>query len=181
MAERSDTSLSKFLSLVLRHEPGTVGIELDAQGWVKVEALLRALAQHGHDVDRAKLEHLVRTSDKRRFALSADGSQIRANQGHSVDVELGYAPATPPEVLFHGTVARFLPAIRARGLLKGERHHVHLSATQDVAIQVGSRRGQAVVIAVAAGEMARSGSDFFLSDNGVWLTAHVPARFLTFP
>jgi len=181
VAERSDTKLSKFLSLVLRHEPGSIGIELDAQGWVEVDVLLRALAEHGHEVDRARLVHLVDTSDKRRFALAPDGSKIRANQGHSVDVELGYAPATPPEVLFHGTVARFLLAIREQGLSKGERHHVHLSATRDVAIQVGSRRGAPVVLEVAAGEMARSGSDFFLSENGVWLTAHVPPRFLTFP
>ena len=172
--------LSKFLSFVLRHEPGSVGLTLDANGWVSVELLLRAFAAHGKVIDRETLERIVRESDKQRFALSPDGAMIRANQGHSVDVDLGYVAMTPPDVLYHGTVERFIPSIRAQGLLRGERHHVHLSATPATALVVGQRRGKPVLLEVDAAAMNREGHEFFRSENGVWLTEHVPARFLRF-
>jgi putative RNA 2'-phosphotransferase len=175
---RDDKSLSKFLSLILRHDPSAVGISLDPSGWVEVDPLLQAIAQHGQPIDRARLESIVVGSDKQRFALSADGAKIRASQGHSVEVELGYSPRTPPAVLYHGTVERFLPSIRERGLLKGRRHHVHLSATRELAVVVGSRRGRPVVLRVDAAAMAEASHDFFCSANGVWLTEHVPASFL---
>jgi putative RNA 2'-phosphotransferase len=124
---------------------------------------------------------VVETSDKKRFALSADGERIRASQGHSVEVELGYEPATPPAVLYHGTVDRFLDSIREKGLIKGERHHVHLSADAATAAKVGARRGRAVVLTIDAAGMAREGLLFYISANAVWLTDHVPARFIGFP
>lgn len=172
-------SISKFLSLVLRHRPEAAGLTLDRSGWVAVDDLLRALAGHGKSLTRAELEEIVATSDKRRFALSADHSLIRANQGHSLQVDLQLPATLPPDVLFHGTVARYLPAIWAQGLLKGQRHHVHLSASRAHAFVVGKRRGEPHVLEVDARGMAASGFVFYRSENDVWLTDHVPARFLS--
>ena len=177
MASRA-VHLSKLLSLVLRHRPDELGLTLDRAGWTSVDALLAALAARGETVSAADLAELVRTSDKQRFALSPDGRRIRAQQGHSVPIELGHAPAAPPAILFHGTVARFLPSIRRRGLVKGARHHVHLSETIEIAARVGGRRGQPVVLRIRAAEMAAAGHVFFLTPNAVWLTEHVPAAFI---
>lgn len=175
------TSLSKFLSLVLRHKPEHIGVELDAAGWVDVERLLTACAAYGMKVTRPELERVVRESDKQRFAFSADGRQIRANQGHSVAVELAHAPCAPPPMLYHGTVERFLDAIRSQGLCKRARHHVHLSANPEEAERVGARRGRPILLQVQAGAMAAQGFVFLRSPNGVWLTEHVPPAFLVFP
>jgi putative RNA 2'-phosphotransferase len=181
MDKKRATHVSKFLSLVLRHGPGQIGVTLDAAGWVGVRELLEALAAHRFPLSRDELEEVVRTSEKKRFAFSDDGLRIRASQGHSVEVELGYQPAAPPNLLYHGTVDRFLESIRRSGLLKGERHHVHLSADQETAEKVGQRRGRPVVLIVRAGEMHRDNVPFFRSDNGVWLTEQVPVRYLGFP
>jgi putative RNA 2'-phosphotransferase len=175
------TQISRFLSLVLRHDPARIGITLDSAGWTDVAALLAAAAAHGTAITREQLVEVVATSDKQRFALSPDGERIRANQGHSVEVELALAPATPPDVLYHGTVDRFLASIREQGLIKGARHHVHLSADLVTAEKVGGRRGRPVVLVVRAAEMVAAGHPFFVSLNGVWLTDHVPASFLDFP
>lgn len=172
---------SKFLSLVLRHDPGKVGIVLDEAGWTDVATLLDALARHGHPLTRSELDDLVKTSDKQRYALSPDGTRIRANQGHSVDVELDLPQATPPARLYHGTVAEFLDSIREKGLIKGSRHHVHMSADVETAKKVGGRRGKPVILVVRAEEMAAAGHVFFRSANGVWLTDHVPPSFLEVP
>lgn len=177
----STIHISKLLSLVLRHDPGHIGITLDAAGWTDVDVLLAALASHGTPLSREALAELVATSDKQRFALSPDGQRIRANQGHSVPVELGLLPALPPPRLYHGTVDRFLDSIRQSGLLKGERHHVHLSVDLFTARKVGARRGRPVVLTVRADEMAAAGHTFFQSDNGVWLTEHVPPVYMDFP
>jgi len=171
-------SKSKLLSFVLRHDPGSFGLTLARDGWVEVDDLLRALAAHERPLTRAELEQIVRESDKQRFALSADGARIRANQGHSVDVELGYEPAPPPPLLFHGTVEKFLAAILREGLKRGERHHVHLSATPELALSVGARRGRPRLLEIDAAGMALAGHEFFCTPNGVWLTSHVPANFL---
>jgi putative RNA 2'-phosphotransferase len=179
MSARDAISLSKFLSLVLRHDPGLIGMTLREGGWAAVDELLEALAKHGRSLSRAELESLVRQSDKQRFAFSPDGTLIRASQGHSVPVELGYEPTPPPSTLFHGTIERYLPAIRRDGLLKGKRHHVHLSATRELATVVGRRRGAPVVLVIAAAAMAQEGHAFFCSANGVWLTDHVPVRFIS--
>jgi putative RNA 2'-phosphotransferase len=172
------TAVSKFLSYVLRHQPQSIGLTLGEGGWVSVESLLEACARHGKSLDLATLERVVRENSKQRFAFSPDRASIRASQGHSVDVELGYSAATPPAVLYHGTVERFLPAIHRQGLQRGERHHVHLSADKTVAASVGQRRGKPVVLEVDAAAMVGDGHAFFRSDNGVWLTHEVPARFL---
>jgi putative RNA 2'-phosphotransferase len=169
---------SKFLSLVLRHDPGRIGITLDDAGWTDVAALLAACAAHGVPITRDELAAIVATSDKRRFAFSPDGARIRASQGHSVDVDLQLAPAIPPDTLFHGTVERALDGIRAAGLLPGERHHVHLSADRDTASLVGARRGRPVILTIRAGAMAAAGHTFYQSANGVWLVDHVPPAFI---
>lgn len=174
-------AISKLLSLMLRHRPGDFGLTLERDGWASVESVLGALSAEGWSVDRSRLAALVKASDKQRFALSEDGRRIRANQGHTVPVDLGHAPAEPPERLFHGTVARFLGSIRASGLLRGRRHHVHLSASVQQATLVGKRRGAPVVIEVRARQMASAGHVFLLTPNGVWLTDHVPPEFLIVP
>jgi putative RNA 2'-phosphotransferase len=169
---------SKFLSLILRHHPERVGLSLDAEGWVEVDSLLAAMTRHGHALSRASLEELVGSSDKQRFIFSPDGTRIRANQGHSIPVDLGLTPLVPPDVLFHGTVDKFLDSIRAQGLIRGERQHVHLSRDREVAIQVGKRRGLPVVLEVDAALMTSESIPFYRSENGVWLTEAVPVRFL---
>ncbi|MFN8489087.1 MAG: RNA 2'-phosphotransferase [Caldilineaceae bacterium] len=175
------TRISKFLSLVLRHQPDKIGITLDKAGWVAVTELLRACQQHGFPITLEELKTVVATSDKQRFAFSEDGTRIRANQGHSVDVELGYQPVTPPAMLYHGTAERFLPSIQQQGLVKGQRHHVHLSADEATAQKVGARHGKPVVLQVQSGLMHRAGCLFYQSENGVWLTAHVPVAYLVLP
>ncbi len=166
---------------MLRHQPGAAGISLDREGWVAIDVLLAGCAAQGRPITREELLEIVATSDKQRFAISADGLCIRANQGHSVEVDLALAPVEPPAVLFHGTVARFLDAIRREGLRAGERTHVHLSADVTTAKKVGARRGAPVILEVDAAAMHRAGLQFFCSANGVWLTAAVPPQYLRFP
>jgi putative RNA 2'-phosphotransferase len=175
------TRTSKFLSFVLRHEPGAIGLELDCNGWAEIEALVERCRVAGKPLSREDLEEIVAISPKRRFAISEDGRRIRASQGHSIHVDLGYEPARPPEVLFHGTVASSLPAIRADGLRKMARHHVHLSPDAATARTVGMRRGRPVVLRIAAGRMDGDGHAFFLSANGVWLVDEVPPAYIEFP
>jgi putative RNA 2'-phosphotransferase len=170
---------SKFLSYVLRHAPGSIGITLDEGGWVSVAELLAKAAAAGKRIDRKTLEQIVATNDKKRFTLSADGARIRAAQGHSVEVILGLEPLTPPETLYHGTATRFIEAIRNEGLKPGSRQQVHLSADEVTAHAVGSRHGEPAILRVAAGAMHRAGHTFFRADNGVWLTDVVPPHFLT--
>lgn len=181
MATRSLGSLSRFLSLILRHKPEVVGLQVDDAGWVTIDNLLIGCRANGRNVTRDEIAEVVRTSDKQRFALSEDGLRIRAQQGHSVDVELGYQTSRPPTILFHGTVAKFLPAIRGEGLKRGARSHVHLSERFETAEKVGDRRGKAVILEVHAAEMAADGHAFFLTPNGVWLTEAVPIQYLRFP
>ncbi|MBL8169319.1 MAG: RNA 2'-phosphotransferase [Acidobacteria bacterium] len=177
---RREVKISKFLSLVLRHQPETVGLKLNDAGWVSVADLLAAADRQDLKFSRAELQQVVANNDKQRFSFSADGQLIRANQGHSVAVELGYEPAVPPETLFHGTAERFLASIQAQGLIKGQRHHVHLSADREIARSVGQRYGKPVVLQVHAAQMQHDGFVFYLSTNGVWLTEHVPVPYLVF-
>jgi putative RNA 2'-phosphotransferase len=171
--------VSKLLSFGLRHRPDKLGLDLDAAGWADVHCVLESLAQQGERLTAEELSHLVATSDKQRFALSEDGTRIRANQGHSIAVELGLTPREPPPRLYHGTVDRFLGRIRVQGLLRGSRTHVHLSIDEGTARVVAARRkGRPIILTVRAGEMHADGIPFFLSDNRVWLTEHVPARYL---
>ena len=181
MTEKEVVRKSKFLSLILRHEPERVGLELDNAGWIGVSKLLEAVNQHGVSLTLDELRHIVATSDKKRFAFSEDATRIRANQGHSVEVDLQYAPQIPPELLYHGTATRFLDSIRQDGLQKMERHHVHLSAETAVTLQVGARRGRPVLLTIRAGDMQRAGHAFYRSANNVWLVEHVPPQFIEFP
>jgi putative RNA 2'-phosphotransferase len=172
---------SKFLSLVLRHKPEAIGLGLDANGWADVEELIRLANQQGTRLTRPLLEQVVKENDKQRFAFSADGQRIRANQGHSIKVDLALAPATPPAQLYHGTATRFLDSIWATGLHSSNRQHVHLSSDLTTATKVGARHGQPVVLVVQAAAMVAAGHEFYLSDNGVWLTEKVPVEFIVFP
>lgn len=175
---KTDIRLSKFLSKFLRHKPEMIGIQLDRNGWLDVEELLAACRNHGVSIDRPVLERIVATNDKQRFSFSEDGKKIRANQGHSITVDLNLEPVKPPNRLYHGTAARFFHSIRQKGLVKGKRHHVHLSGDPDTACKVGSRHGKPVIIMVLAKEMDKDGYVFFRSANGVWLTEHVPVQYL---
>ncbi|MFE7273266.1 RNA 2'-phosphotransferase [Streptomyces sp. NPDC057623] len=179
MDERRTVKVSKYLSKHLRHQPERIGLTLDEGGWVEIDALIAAAAAHGFRFNREELDHVVAANDKRRFAI--EGSRIRASQGHSIDVDLGLPPATPPPYLYHGTVERNLDAIRDAGLRPMNRHDVHLSADRETATRVGARRGRPVVLSVDAGAMHRDGHVFHVSANGVWLTKAVPPEYLRFP
>ena len=172
---------SKFLSLVLRHKPETVGLVLDANGWADVDELLSLANKAGRPLTRELLERVVAENDKQRFAFSDDGRRIRANQGHSVEIDLALEPAEPPEVLYHGTATRFLESIRATGLHAGNRQYVHLSPDEATAIKVGERHGKPVVLVVQSRAMSSLGHSFYFSANGVWLTERVPVEFIEFP
>jgi putative RNA 2'-phosphotransferase len=174
-----DRRTSKFLSYVLRHHPEEAGVVLDPQGWVAVDALLAGLAACGTVLSRTDLDRIVAEDGKRRYAYSDDGARIRASQGHSVDIDLGYAPAEPPPVLYHGTAERNLTSILAIGLDRRERHHVHLSAAPESARQVGGRHGRPVVLHVDAAGMHADGFAFFVTANGVWLVERVPPEYLS--
>jgi putative RNA 2'-phosphotransferase len=177
---KSVVKISKFLSLVLRHQPEKIGLSLDESGWASVERLIEASRKHRVEITLEELHNVVANDDKKRFSLSEDGLLIRANQGHSIEVELGYDPITPPEILYHGTAERFLNSIKQQGLVKGKRHHVHMSADTDTAMKVGQRHGKPVILTVKAGSMEQDGFVFYLSANGVWLTEHVPVQYLGF-
>ncbi|WP_405389710.1 RNA 2'-phosphotransferase [Streptomyces sp. NBC_01102] len=179
MDAQRTVKVSKYLSKHLRHQPDRIGISLDAHGWVPIDELLRACARHGFAVSRTELDHVVAANDKQRFAVAGD--RIRANQGHSVTVDLGLPPAEPPAYLYHGTVARALATIRTEGLRSMARHHVHLSPDRDTATRVGARRGVPLVLSVDAGAMYRAGHLFHVTANGVWLTDTVPPGFLRLP
>jgi putative RNA 2'-phosphotransferase len=181
MTEKETIRTSKTLSMILRHKPDRVGIKLDKAGWARVSELLDAVNRHGVSLTLAELKHVVEANDKERFALSEDGLRIRASQGHSVQVELQYEPQVPPEFLYHGTPDRSIESIRASGLNKGQRHHVHLSPDANTAAKIAQRRGRAVVLEIRAGEMHRVGHIFYRSANGVWLVDHVPPSFIEFP
>ncbi|WP_217248423.1 RNA 2'-phosphotransferase [Streptomyces sp. AC602_WCS936] len=179
MDDRRTVKVSKFLSKHLRHQPERVGLALDEAGWIEIDTLIAAAAAHGFHFTRDELDHVVADNDKRRFAV--EGTRIRASQGHSVEVDLGLPPATPPPYLYHGTVARHLDAIRTEGLRPMNRHDVHLSPERETATRVGARRGRPVVLSVDAAAMHREGHVFHVSANGVWLTKAVPPRYLRFP
>jgi putative RNA 2'-phosphotransferase len=170
---------SKLLSYLLRHRPESIGLQLDAAGWADIDELIRCANAHGKQLSRELIEEAVATNSKNRFALSADRTRVRANQGHSIPVDLGLAPVAPPDHLYHGTATRFLDSIMSTGLHSRSRQHVHLSGDRETAVKVGQRHGKPVVLLVAAGAMATAGHLFYLSANQVWLTTEVPAEYLT--
>jgi putative RNA 2'-phosphotransferase len=169
---------SKFLSLVLRHQPQIIGVTLSKEGWIDVDTLLEALSQRNMAMTRQELEDLVATNDKKRFEFSEDGTMIRACQGHSLKIDLGLPPRQPPEVLYHGTATRFLDSIVRDGLRPGSRTHVHLSQDVATATKVGSRHGTPVVLKVDSRAMTLDGHQFYKSNNNVWLTLAVPPQYL---
>lgn len=177
--DRRIVQVSKFLAKHLRHAPEALGLTLQPGGWVSVDALLAASERAGFPIPYDELIECVETNDKRRFSFDDTGDLIRANQGHSVEVDLQLEAKQPPDVLYHGTVERFLSSILTEGLKKGKRHHVHLSRDVETARKVGARRGKPVLLRVYAAAMDVQGHKFFLSANGVWLTDSVPAAFLT--
>lgn len=176
--DRRLVTISKFLAKHLRHAPDALGLTLQTGGWVSVDELLAASERIGFSISYDELIECVETNDKRRFSFDDTGDLIRANQGHSVEIDLQLEEKQPPDVLYHGTVERFLASIMTEGLKKDQRHHVHLSKDIETARKVGSRRGKPIVLQVDAGKMYGAGNKFFFSVNGVWLTDSVPAVFL---
>jgi len=174
------TEVSKFLSYVLRHEPQSIGLELDSEGWASIAALIEAARNAGRNLDAALVVTVVESNDKKRFALSDDGSRIRAVQGHSTKtVDIKREALEPPSMLYHGTAHRFLDSILTEGLRPGNRHQVHLSADEATAISVGQRYGEPVLLKIDCLQMHTQGLAFYRADNGVWLTDHVPAAFIS--
>lgn len=171
--QKKRTQTSKFLSLILRHSPETVGIKLDKNGWADVDELLEKI-----NLDFETLDDIVETNDKKRFSFNEDLTKIRANQGHSINIDLELKPIEPPHNLYHGTIANFLRSIAKEGLTKQNRQYVHLSKDTETAKKVGMRRGKPIILAIRAEEMYEKGYKFYLSENGVWLTDHVPAKFI---
>ncbi|BFM42730.1 RNA 2'-phosphotransferase [Flavobacterium sp. CFS9] len=182
MNERIAKSVSKFLSLVLRHSPETIGIKLDENGWADVEELIIKCNKNGSQSQMTAelLDYVVENNDKKRFAFNDDKTRIRASQGHSISVELNLSETDPPEYLYHGTVGKFMESIQKEGLKKMSRQHVHLSKDKETAVTVGSRRGAPQILTVRSGSMHRDGFKFYLSENNVWLTDEVPAKYIEF-
>jgi len=172
--------ISKFMSLVLRHDPGRINLSLDNMGWADLDELMAGIRSKGMDIDREVLENVVRDNDKQRFVISDDGQKIRANQGHSIEIDLDLKPVEPPAFLYHGTVAKFLAYINTDGLKKMSRQHVHLSEDRSTAVKVASRRGLPIILSVCSGKMHKDGYVFYQSLNGVWLTDKVPVEFIDF-
>ncbi|MCC7450602.1 MAG: RNA 2'-phosphotransferase [Anaerolineae bacterium] len=170
--------ISTFLSKHLRHEPERIGLTLAPGGWVRVDDLLAACANHRFPITREELETVVATNDKQRFSFDPTGMLIRANQGHSVEVDLQLEPTEPPDVLYHGTGQESVKPIMLDGLRKMARHHVHLSTDPETARKVGSRHGRPVVFTVDAAALRKAGYSFYQSANGVWLVDHVPPEYL---
>ncbi|TAF67711.1 MAG: RNA 2'-phosphotransferase [Cytophagales bacterium] len=175
-------TMSKFLSLVLRHKPETIDIQLDKQGWIAVETLLEKVNQQNQDwqLDFALLEYIVVNNDKKRFAFNADKTKIRASQGHSLglDLDLEYEPQMPPAILYHGTGESNVASILAKGIEKRERQYVHLSRDIDTAVVVAHRRQKPTLLQIEAGKMHSEGYIFYLSENKVWLTLYVPPQYI---
>jgi putative RNA 2'-phosphotransferase len=174
--------ISKFMSLVLRHKPEEIGLSLNENGWASVEELIQKMNTTTSNVNitKAIIQEVVSTNDKKRFTFNEDETMIRANQGHSIDVELALQPSIPPEILYHGTVEKFLPNIKVEGLQKMSRQHVHLSENLDTATKVGSRRGKPIILTVQAKKMHDDGLLFYRSVNNVWLTDNVPGNYINF-
>ncbi len=177
-SENQLRNISKFLSLILRHKPETIGIEIDKSGWTDVNILIENANKYGIKFDLEILKHIVATNSKKRFAFNDDLDKIRASQGHSLKIELGYTNQKPPEILFHGTSEKSVASILNNGLEKQNRQHVHLSSDIETALKVGQRHGKPIVFKVLAEEMYNDNFEFFISDNNVWLTNNVPEKYL---
>ena len=173
----SDVKLGRFLSLVLRHNPSAAGITLDEHGWADVEKLLVGVNRTGRKIDMSTLERIVRENNKQRYSFNENHTKIRANQGHSVQVDVELREVEPPRYLYHGTASRFLSAIQTEGIRKMSRQYVHLSGDFETAMAVGKRHGIPVVITIDAAAMVQDGVTFYRSENGVWLCEHVDPKY----
>lgn len=177
---KTSSEISKFLSYALRHQPEAIGLSLDKEGWAIISDLILCSVKKGYAFDETLLRQIVDGSDKKRFTISDDCLRIRAAQGHSTQqVSIDYPEKTPPAYLYHGTATRFMPAIREQGLIPLSRQYVHLSSDEDTATQVGQRHGKPIVLKIQSQTMHEQGFRFFQADNGVWLTASVPYRFVS--
>lgn len=176
--KKHHTKLSKFLSLVLRHKPEEIGIELDLNGWTDVKTLIEKMNASGKHIDLETLKVIIETNTKKRFSFNKDKSLIRASQGHSIKIDLGYKTKTPPSRLFHGTGAKYVDSIFKTGIKKKNRHHVHLSKDVETALSVGQRHGKPVIFEILSDTMSTEGYEFYESENGVWLTDEIPVRFI---
>ena len=173
----NDSSTSKFISLILRHKPETIGITLDEHGWAKVDELIAGVSKT-HPLDREGLERIVAEDEKQRYSFNEDKTLIRANQGHSIPVDVELEEVEPPEILYHGTGEKYTASIEELGLIPKSRLYVHLSGDETTARKVGQRHGKPVIYTVKSGEMYRDGIVFYRSENGVWLTKTVPVKYL---
>lgn len=180
MDEKKVKEISKFLSLVLRHAPEKINVTLDENGWVEVETLISQCNKFNKQLNREILNFVVETNNKKRFAFNDDGTKIRASQGHSIEVELNLDEVKPLDILYHGTVEKYLETIKIEGLQKMNRQHVHLSKDEETAINVGMRRGKPIILKIKAKELFEEGFKFYLSENKVWLTEFVPAKYIEF-
>jgi putative RNA 2'-phosphotransferase len=176
-SDRDLTAASRFLSYILRHNPAAIGVRLDANGWTRIGTLLDAAAAHGHLISPEMLQQILIAPGKRRF--QTDGGRIRAAHGHTIPVDLQLEACQPPDQLYHGTIARYLPDIRAEGLKPGHRTHVHLAADPATAAHTAARRGEPVILVIDAATAHQHGHQFYRAANGTWLTTHLPAQWIT--
>ena len=179
MNKNQQTKISKRLSLILRHNPQSVGLSLGENGWVEVQPLLDALTERNVTIDEQILNTVVNNCAKQRFEFDQTKEHIRARQGHSVEIDLGYTPTTPPDLLYHGTPKKFVDAILEEGLKKQRRHHVHMSENIPLMLEVARRRGEPRLLEINAKQMADEGHEFYLTDNNVWLCSYIPPKFIT--
>lgn len=179
MTEKEITNISRFMSLVLRHQPDKIGLTLDAQGWTSVEELIEKMQKAGENLNHGILEEVVANNNKKRFAFNEDKTRIRASQGHTIEIELGYEPKEPPEILYHGTAFKNIASILQKGILKGDRHHIHLSKDEETAMNVGNRHGKPVLLIIKAQRMFKDDIPFYCSENGVWLTEYIHPKYFS--
>lgn len=179
MTEQQKKNISKFLSLILRHQPETINLKLDKNGWANVEELREKCSKHNVDFTSEELDEVVETNDKKRFIFNEDKTKIRANQGHSVDIDLALKPQQPPEFLYHGTAQTNIESILEKGIEKRNRQHVHLSQDKETATKVGMRHGKPVILTIRTGKMFEDGILFYLSENNVWLTDFVDVKYIS--
>lgn len=175
LSKTKETSISKYLSLVLRHKPEVIGLSLDKKGWADVQELL---SKSNRKFSLEELYYVVQNNSKQRFTFNEDQSKIRANQGHSLEIDLQLKPQTPPDILYHGTATKNIDSIKSKGLTKQNRQYVHLSKDYETAFKAGSRYGETIVLAIKTHDMFEKGHKFFVSKNGVWLTDNVPPSFI---
>lgn len=177
--EKRKQSLGKFISLILRHKPQVIGIQLDKHGWADVQELIEGMCKYGKTINREILQDIVDTDAKQRYSFNKERTLIRANQGHSIPVDVELVEQQPPKILYHGTAEGYLIHIWKEGLKPMSRLYVHLSKDESTALQVGKRHGKPVILKVDAEKMTQEGYSFYLSENGVWLTKEVPIKYLS--